>query len=98
MPIFILDFILEVTQIPVKLNQDALIKSSFLEDVCSLADFKNKEEELVLRGLDKDMAPLNEIFQKFVQIILSNFEGNDPNYFMSLDKKLDPNFLIVILK
>lgn len=52
----------------------------------------------MLRGLDKDTGPLNEIFQKFVQIILSNFEGNDPDYFMSLDKKLDPNFLIVILK
>lgn len=33
---FLLDFILEVTQIPVKANQDALMKLSFFEDVCGL--------------------------------------------------------------
>lgn len=40
----------------------------------------------------------DEIFQKCVQIILSNFEGNSQEYFMRLDEKLDPNFLIKIFK
>lgn len=33
---FLLDFILEVTQIPVKANQDSLMTLSFFEDVCAL--------------------------------------------------------------
>ena len=40
---------------------------------------------------------VDEIYQKSVQIILSNFEGNDENYFKLLDEKLDPQFLTKLL-
>lgn len=42
---FLLDFILEVTQIPVKANQDALMNLSFFEDVCALHNMMNKTED-----------------------------------------------------
>jgi hypothetical protein len=35
-PIFLLDFILEVTQIPIKENQEALMRSTFFEDLCQM--------------------------------------------------------------
>lgn len=35
-PIFILDFILEVTQIPVEPNQIVLMRSTFFEDLCQM--------------------------------------------------------------
>lgn len=35
-PPFLLDFLIEVTQIPVKKNQEALTNSSFFEDVCQM--------------------------------------------------------------
>lgn len=33
-----------------------------------------------------------------MQIILSNFEGNDQNTYTILDSKLDPKFLVNILQ
>lgn len=56
-----------------KLNQDALIRSSFFEDVCLLSNCLSKEEELKERGFEQDREHIDEIFQKVVQIILSNF-------------------------
>ena len=35
-PEFLLDFLNEVTQIPVKANQEALMSSSFFEDLCQM--------------------------------------------------------------
>jgi hypothetical protein len=35
-PLFLLDFILEVTQIPIYENQHALMSSTFFEDLCQL--------------------------------------------------------------
>lgn len=55
MPPYILDFILEVTQIPVKLNQDALIKSSFFEDVCLLANEVEKIGENQENAVDMEV-------------------------------------------
>lgn len=51
---FLLDFILEVTQIPVKLNQDALMNLTFFEDVCSLYStfFSDKSEAISMKGFD----------------------------------------------
>lgn len=40
---------------------------------------------------------LDEIYFKSVEIILSNFEGNDEKTFVSLDKKLSSKFLTSIL-
>lgn len=50
LPLFILDFILEVTQIPVKENQLALMRSSFFEDLCFLDNELSKEEVLEEKG------------------------------------------------
>lgn len=36
MPLFLLDFILEVTQVPIYENQTALMNSTFFEDLCQL--------------------------------------------------------------
>ena len=51
-----------------------------------------------MRGFDDQSDPLQEIYNKSVQIILSNFEGNDQNTYIILDSKLDPKFLVNILQ
>lgn len=96
---FLLDFILEVTQIPVKLNQDALMNLTFFEDVCSLYStfFSNKSEAISMKGFDGKEDLLDDIFSKAIQIILSNFEGDDLKTFQSIDNKLEPKFLVNIL-
>ena len=45
--LFLLDFILEVTQIPVKLNQDALLNLTFFEDLCALHNTFYKKPDVV---------------------------------------------------
>lgn len=50
---FLLDFVLEVTQIPVKANQDALMNLTFFEDVCMLHNtFFNKPDVVSMKGFD----------------------------------------------
>lgn len=41
---------------------------------------------------------IEDIYFKAIQIILSNFEGNEQKTFVILDSKLDPRFLMNILK
>lgn len=40
---------------------------------------------------------IEAIYFKSIQIILSNFEGNEEKTFLSLDAKLEPKFLVTIL-
>jgi hypothetical protein len=95
---FLLDFILEVTQIPVKLNQDALMNLTFFEDVCTLHNtFYNKPDVVSMKGFEDKEDQLEAIFFKAIQIILSNFEGDDLKTFQSIDNKLEPKFLVNIL-
>lgn len=50
---FLLDFILEVTQIPVKQNQEALMNLTFFEDVCTLHNtFFGKPDVITMKGFD----------------------------------------------
>lgn len=50
---FLLDFILEVTQIPVKQNQEDLMNLTFFEDVCSLHNtFFEKPEVVSAKGFE----------------------------------------------
>jgi hypothetical protein len=50
---FLLDFILEVTQIPVYDNQQALMNLTFFEDVCALQNtFFGKPDVISARGFD----------------------------------------------
>jgi hypothetical protein len=95
---FLLDFILEVTQIPVKANQDALMNLTFFEDVCALQTSFSDESKISNRGFEGRENLIEEIYFKSIQIILSNFEGNEQKTFLSLDAKLEPKFLITILK
>lgn len=46
-PLFLLDFLMEVTQIPIKQNQEALMNSSFFEDLCQMSNEFAKEGKLV---------------------------------------------------
>lgn len=49
-PLFLLDFILEVTQIPIYENQQALISSTFFEDLCQLKNSFANEQTIIDRG------------------------------------------------
>jgi hypothetical protein len=51
-PMFLLDFLLEVTQIPVKANQEALMCLTFFEDICQMENFFSKDGNIEKRGFD----------------------------------------------
>ena len=95
---FLLEFILEVTMIPVFENQKALMNLSFFEDVCALQNTFSKPDNVSMKGFDQKEHLIEEIYFKTIQIILSNFEGNDLLTFQSIDAKLEPRFLDNILK
>lgn len=95
-PIFIMDFINEVTQIPILENQLALMRSTFFEDLCQMEETLSKDENMKDLGVEGQKA-LSDIYSKAVTIILSNFEGNKQDTFALLDDKLEPKFLINIL-
>jgi hypothetical protein len=60
--------------------------------------FFGKDGNIQKRGFDNDIQPLNDIYFKSIEIILSNFEGNDAKTFEAVDSKLEPKFLVNILK
>lgn len=74
------------------------MNSSFFEDLCQMSNEFSKPEKFAERNFDdKGGHPLEEIYLKSVQIILSNFEGNDISTYRTLESKLDPKFLVNIL-
>lgn len=99
-PLFLLDFILEVTQIPIYENQQALMSSTFFEDLCQLKNtFNINTNPRILEERNfKSFEHVEEIYYKSIKIILSNFEGNDEKTFLTLDSKLEPKFLIEVIK
>lgn len=86
-PLFLLDFILEVTQIPIYENQQALMSSTFFEDLCQLRQSFIVDKVVFDRGF-KTREPVEAIYYKSLKIILSNFEGNDLKTFEAVDSKL----------
>ncbi len=86
-PLFLLDFILEVTQIPIYENQQALMSSTFFEDLCQLRESFATEKVVFDRGF-KTREHVEAIYYKSLKIILSNFEGNDLKTFEAVDSKL----------
>ena len=91
---------MEVTYIPVKQNQDALLNLTFFEDACSLHNsFYKKPDYVAMKGFDgaAEQQNLNSIFEKTILIILSCFEGNELKTFKAIDNKLEPKFLTNIL-
>ncbi|CAD8077595.1 unnamed protein product [Paramecium sonneborni] len=98
-PIYILDFILEVVQVPCLENQITLCKTTFFEDVCYLVQQLSIEKNQEQRGLkDSGMQSLFNIYNKIIIIIMSVLEGNDERIQEDLQKKIDPKFLIEIFK
>lgn len=74
------------------------MKYSFFEDVCALQKTFSNPEVLSQKGFDgKDYESIENIYFKAIQIILSNFEGNEQKIFRTLDSKLQPQFLTKIL-
>lgn len=71
-PLFLLDFILEVTQIPIYENQQALMSSTFFEDLCQLKNSFSSEQTMIDRGF-KTLEHVEAIYYKSLKIILSNF-------------------------
>lgn len=60
------------------------------EDLCQMHKFfteKNKAN-LAKRGFENNEEPLNQIYFKSIEIILSNFEGNDVKTFEAISQKL----------
>ncbi|CAD8078308.1 unnamed protein product [Paramecium sonneborni] len=102
-PIYILDFILEVVQVPCLENQITLCKTTFFEDVCYLVQQlsirQNQEQRGFLEDLEgQGMQALFNIYNKIIIIIMSVLEGNDERIQEDLQKKIDPKFLIEIIK
>ena len=96
-PLFLLDFLLEVTQIPIYENQQALMCSTFFEDLCQLRNSFASEQTVADRGF-KSLEHVEAIYYKSLKIILSNFEGNDIKTFEAIDSKLEPKFLIDVMR
>jgi len=73
---------------------------TFFEDLCQMETFFTKDNcaNISKRGFENDVQPLNDIYFKSIEIILSNFEGNDSKTFDAVDSKLEPKFLVNILK
>jgi hypothetical protein len=70
-PMFLLDFINEITQLPCIENQRAFIKSTFFEDISYLADFFEDNSSILQRKFnpvpeddDDPYNTLKEIYQK----------------------------------
>jgi hypothetical protein len=57
-PQFLLEFLLEVTQIPARLNQEALMNSSFFEDLCQMSNEFVKPGKITERSFDEIENPL----------------------------------------
>lgn len=62
---------------------------TFFEDVCTLHNtFFNKPDVVSQKGFEGRENLIDDIFFKAIQIILSNFEGNDLKTFQAIDNKL----------
>ncbi|CAK78094.1 unnamed protein product (macronuclear) [Paramecium tetraurelia] len=100
-PIYILDFILEVVQVPCLENQITLCKTTFFEDVCYLVQqlsIRQNQEQRGLLSKPEGMQALFNIYNKIIIIIMSVLEGNDDRIQEDLQKKIDPKFLIEIVR
>lgn len=98
----LLDFMNETTQIPCLDNQIALTKSSYFEDVCYMSSFFASQDNLEKRLFDKDhsetLGLLYEIYEKSIQLALSNLEGNDDKIYTEFINKCEGRFLWEIVQ
>lgn len=93
-PLFLLDFVNEVTQLPCVDNQVTFCKSTFLEDLCFMETFMTREKQITMLIESKEnVDELFEIYNKSVSLVLSNMEGNDDTIFEQIRNKLTLGFL-----
>jgi hypothetical protein len=93
-PLFLLDFVNEVTQLPCVENQVTFCKSTFLEDLCFMEAFMTKEKQITMLIESKEnVDELFDIYNKSVSLVLSNMEGNDDVVFDQIRYKLTLGFL-----
>jgi len=93
-PLFLLDFVNEVTQLPCFENQVTFCKSTFLEDLCFMETFMTKEKQITMLIESKEnVDELYQIYNKSVSLVLSNMEGNDDVVFEQIRNKLTLGFL-----
>lgn len=104
-PNYLLAFIGEITQLPCLENQISLMKSTFFEDISYLATFFEDPKNRIQRSFnevpEKDDDPINkllEIFEQGVQLILSNFEGNDEIIFNEFLNKCQAKYLWIVMR
>ena len=102
-PLYILEFLKEVTQNPIYDNQTALMNSTYFEDLCQLKNsFSFNDPDMLAKKLAEtnfeDLSAVNQILYASLELILINFEGNDDKTFLALDSKLEVKFLIEVMK
>ena len=99
-PSFMLDFLVEVIQLPCLENQIALCKSTFFEDACYLSSFFMIKVNQVNRLFETadDLNELQELYNKILIAVMSVLEGNDEKIYEDLQAKLESNFLIDFIK
>lgn len=76
-----------------------LCKSTFFEDACYLSQFFANEANLKARNFDfDDLQNLHELYNKILLAIMSVLEGDDDKIYEDLQTKLEPRFLVEIIK
>ncbi|KAM3129578.1 hypothetical protein pb186bvf_018329 [Paramecium bursaria] len=95
--LFILDFIIEIIQVPCLQNQLTLCKTTFFEDSCYLLQHLSSNQNLQQRQLDDRKDQLQNIYDKILMVIMSALEGNDEKIYEDLQNKLEPKFLQEII-
>lgn len=92
LPLSLIDFLNEVTQLPCIQNQITLCKGTFFEDVCLVQKTKTTGERSAFEST------LLSIFNKSIDIALSCLEGNEERIFDDLSRKVESFFLVRLIE
>lgn len=95
-PQFMIDFLIEIIQLPCLDNQIMLCKTTFYEDACYMNRFFQSRANQVSRKFEKpdELWDLQELYNKIFISVISVLEGNDEKIYDDLQNKLEPKFLI----
>lgn len=91
LPLSLIYFLNEVTQLPCIDNQITLCKGTFFEDVCLVQKTTVERSEI-------EMEKLLEIYNKSIDIALSCLEGNESRIFEDLSNKVDSYFFVSLIE
>ncbi|KAM3147677.1 hypothetical protein pb186bvf_000005 [Paramecium bursaria] len=99
-PSSIMDFLIEIIQLPCVDNQINLCHTTFFEDVSHMSkvmsDPKNQKPRLF--ETQEDFQELHELQNKILVAVLSVLEGNNEKIFKDLENKLEAQFLVQFLE